>query len=169
MKNTLRPYLLSCFLLMLPLLAWNLLLTPYLPAAYRPETFTRSIPAFILLGENISRILLFILTAVMPIRINTGVQKTGIFVYASGMLLYFLSWLPLILAPQSTWSLSLPGFSAPAWTPLLWLTGICLTGNSFAFNLPYRRWYFAVPALLFLVFHNVHTAMVYFQLQEPGP
>lgn len=169
MKNFLRPYLLSCFLLMLPLLAWNLLLTPYLPAAYQPETFTRNIPAIILYAENISRILLFIITAVIPIRINTAVQKAGIFVYISGMLLYFLSWLPLILAPQSAWSQSLPGFSAPAWTPLFWLTGICLTGNSFAFRLPYRRWYFALPALLFLVFHNVHTAMVYFQLQELHP
>jgi hypothetical protein len=50
---------------------------------------------------------------------------------------------------------------APAYTPLLWLTGIGLIGNSFYFNLPFRRWFFILISIQFLIFHNWHTLTIF--------
>jgi hypothetical protein len=55
------------------------------------------------------------------------------------------------------------GFMAPAYTPLLWLSGIGLIGNAFYFNLPYRRCLFIFTSLVFLSFHNFHTLTIYFR------
>ena len=66
------------------------------------------------------------LAVFMPLRISTQRQKTGLVIYIVGAILYILSWVPLILFPQSAWSTSLIGFSAMAYTPLVWLIGIGL-------------------------------------------
>lgn len=114
-------------------------------------------------GENSSRILVFALTLLMPLRILTRAQKTGLFLYLGGITIYFISWLALIYFPDSVWSTSLPGFSAPAYTPFFWLMGIGLIGDSFYFNLRYTRFYFLLASILFLLFHNVHTITIYYR------
>ena len=50
--------------------------------------------------------------------------------YALGVLVYFASWLPLIYASDAAWSKSAAGLLAPAYTPLICLTGIALIGGS---------------------------------------
>lgn len=147
---------------MLPVIAWNIVLTPFLPAAYQPDVFEKEIPAWLTYSENASRIGVFLLTFLMPLAVNDRTQRKGVYLYVAGLLLYFASWVVLIVFPESAWSNSLAGFSAPAWTPLFWLAGMACIGDSFYFRLPYRRWYFIVVALLFLVFHNAHTILVYF-------
>jgi hypothetical protein len=160
---TVKKYSLNCFLLTLPILIWNMLLTNKLPKAFQPEIFRNDMPSFLTYGENVSRIIVFTLTFLMPLRILTNTQKKGLFLYIGGTLLYFASWLILIYFPDSGWSTSILGFMAPAYTPLLWLTGIGLIGNSFYFNLTYRRWLFIGTSLVFLTFHNFHTLIIYFR------
>jgi hypothetical protein len=161
--TTIMKYLFNCFLLTLPILVWNIVLTNKLPNDFHPEIFWKDIPAFLTYGENISRIIVFILTFLMPLNILTSIQKKGLFIYIGGTILYFASWLILIYFPDIGWSNSMLGFMAPAYTPLLWLTGIGLIGNAFYFNLPYRRWLFIFTSLVFLTFHNFHTLTIYFR------
>ncbi|MBX9450195.1 MAG: hypothetical protein KL787_10965 [Taibaiella sp.] len=157
-----KKYFLNCFLLMLPVIIWNSILTPLLPALYQPDVFENNIPGWLTYAENTSRILVFLLTLLMPLSLITPAQWKGLFLYVTGLLLYFASWIILLVFPGSTWSMGLLGFSAPAWTPLFWLAGIACLGHSFYFRMRYRKWYFISAALLFLVFHNMHTIMVYF-------
>ena len=160
-SHSFRKYLLNCFLLTLPILAWNILLTNKLPKALQPEIFWNKIPAFLTYGENISRTMVFALTLFMPLSIATSLQKKGLILYIGGTLLYFASWLVLIYFPNSQWSNSLLGFMAPAYTPLLWLIGIGLIGDSFYFNFTFRLWFFISTSILFLVFHNLHTYRIF--------
>ncbi len=159
--ENIRPYILSCFLLTLPVMIWNIILTDNLPSDFQPDIFWSDIPSFIAYGENISRALVFGLALLMPLRIATPLQKNGLLLYIAGVLVYFASWIVLISFPESAWSNSLPGFMAPAYTPLFWLMGIALVGDSLYFNLPYRRWLFIAIALVFLLFHNLHTYMIF--------
>lgn len=154
-------YISTCFLLMLPILAWNLLLTNYLPEPFQSQVFQKDIPSIINYGETIARIGIFVLAFLMPLRVVRPVQRQGLVLYLVGLGLYFLSWLLLIFLPERAWSRNGMGFMAPAYTPVLWLAGIGLMGDSFNFNLPYRRWVFGVVAVVFLVFHNLHTYMIY--------
>lgn len=154
-------YFISCFLLMLPVLFWNIALTDKLPPAFQPEIFGENISPVIKYGENISRLILFVLTALMPLSFKDAGQRNGLRIYTAGLILYFSSWLPPMYLPASVWSNTLFGFMAPAVTPVLWLTGIWLTGKNYYFNLPISRYVFAVVAVIFLIFHNTHTYMVY--------
>jgi len=163
-----KKYLFSCLLLMLPPVLWNLLLASKLPPAFQPEYFNRSVPGFLLYTENSMRFLLFGITALIPLELNTRIQKTGLAIYAGGLLLYAASWLLLIYVAHSGWSLSMAGFSAPAWTPLLWLGGIILMARRFSITLSFSRWYILIPAVLFLLAHITHTLLVYLQLFPPA-
>lgn len=156
-----KNYLLNCFLLMVPLLVWNFVLTPELPAPFRPEVFQYGIPPFVLWGENISRLAVFLLTALMPLSLASQTQRAGLALYIVGVAVYVASWLALILYPESGWSRSAAGFMAPAYTPVLWLTGIGLIGDRLYFSWPYRSWIFLLLSSLFLAFHNAHTWLVY--------
>jgi hypothetical protein len=159
-----QNYFWNCFLLMLPILAWNLALTNQLPNAFRAEVFWNDIPICLTYGENSARTLVFALTLLMPLRFSGQTQKPGLYLYLAGLLIYFASWMALIYFPDSSWSTSLPGFMAPAYTPFCWLAGIGLIGHSFYFNLPFSRWFFLFIALLFLTFHCIHTATIYYRI-----
>ncbi|MNL20343.1 hypothetical protein D3C87_1415850 [compost metagenome] len=163
-----KKYFWNCFILILPILIWNILLTDHLPKAYQPEVFSKDIPSFLMYGEQISRIMIFLLAFLMPLYIsksNKG-QRLGLYIYTVGVLLYFASWIMLIGFPNSAWSKSVVGFSAPAITPALWLAGIGLIGNSFYFNLPFRCWPFMFISAIFLFFHISHTIGVYYNIHS---
>lgn len=160
---TIKKYSLNCFLLTIPIMLWNVLLTNKLPKSFQPEIFWKDIPAFLTYGENISRAVVFMLTLLMPLYISTDSQKRGLFLYVGGTLLYFLSWVVLIEFPNSELSMSIIGFTAPAYTPIIWLIGIGLIGNTFYFNLPFRRWLFISTSIIFLIFHNFHAITIYYR------
>lgn len=157
----LQKYFFNCFLLVIPALVWNIVLAKQLPEPFQPYVYGDNIPSFLAYGESVSRIVMLSITCLMPIHITTSTQKRGILLYTLGMVLYFLSWLALIYFPGSSWSKSVIGFMSPALTPFLWLAGISLIGNTFYCNLSYRRWFFVVPSIVFLVFHNLHAYMIY--------
>ncbi len=163
MKPTkLYKYFFNCFILTIPILIWNILLTEKLPKTTKPEIVLQNISPFLIYGENIVRIIVFTMMAFMPIQISKTIQKQGVLLFIFGTIIYFASWLVLIYYPDSLWSKSPLGVLSPAYTPALWLIGIGLIGDTFFFNLPYKRWIFISLAIIFLVFHNIHTYKIYF-------
>lgn len=156
-----KNYFINCFILILPILIWNILFSRYLPSSYQPDVFSKDIPSFLIYGETVSRLIIFLLAFLMPLSIQSTGQKIGLYIYSSGLLLYFTSWAILIFFPNTMWSNSIFGFSAPAFTPVFWLAGICLLGNSFYFNLPFKRWPFILFTAIFLSCHISHTVLVY--------
>ncbi len=166
MSKTIVKYLSNCFLLMIPIMLWNIFLTEKLPKPFKPEIFWNDIPPVVKYGENITRTIVFALTLLMPLHLVTKRQKGVLLLYLAGTFVYFLSWLPLIYFPQALWSNRVIGFMSPAYTPLLWLLGIGLLGRSFYFGLPYRRWIFPLVATLFVIFHCIHTYIVYCRVYE---
>jgi hypothetical protein len=154
-------YLLNCLLLILPILLWNWALAGKLPQAFQPERFDQGVPGFILTGENIFRLVIFLLPVCMPLSLANPDQKFGLALYVTGTLLYFLAWMALIFSPGSNWSKSTPGFLAPAYTPLIWLIGIGMIGKSLYFPSPYQTWMYILVAIIFIGFHVSHTLIVH--------
>ena len=163
MKSTkLYKYFLNCFVVTIPILIWNILLTDKLPKTTKPEILIQNISPFIINAENSIRIIMFTMMAFMPIQISKPIQKKGLLLFTIGTIIYFISWLVLIYYPDSLWSKSPLGVLSPAYTPVLWLVGIGLIGDRFYFNLPYKRWVFISLSIIFLIFHNIHTYEIYF-------
>jgi hypothetical protein len=159
----LKKYFFNCFLLTIPVLLWDYIFTDKLPKAFQPEIFWKDIPSFITNGENISRLIMFVFISFMPLNIISKKQKSGLLLYVAGILLYFGVWIALMYFPNAAWSNSELGLLAPAYTPLFWLIGIGFIGNSLFFNIPYNRWLYFLVVIIFLIFHNWHTYLIYFR------
>lgn len=156
-----KRYICNCFLLTVPILVWNSLLAGKLPQAFTQEVSGSDIPSIIIIGENISRLLLFVLAFLMPLKLESNRHFQGLALYILGLLLYFSSWILLIFFPFSAWSTSLPGFMAPAYTPIVWLLGISMIGSTYHYKLPFKRWHFPTCSIVFLLFHNFHTFLLF--------
>jgi hypothetical protein len=136
---------LNCIWLLVPLLAWNIVLGPILTN----EKIISDVhsPQWLLLLENVTRIAVFLLPMFIPLQLNERPSKTGLLIYIAGTLVYFASWLPLLLAPHSSWSTSVVGLLAPRLTPLIPFLGIALIGRSVSY---------AVISLVFITLHTWH-------------
>ena len=147
--------------LVVPLLLFNAVFARRLPKAYEADVFGDQIPLWIRIGENITRTIVFALPFFMALNVRTLSQKTGFALYVIGAILYCLSWGVQIRYPQSPWCQSGWGFMAPAYTPLLWLVGIGLIGDTILLQVSYSRWTYIGLSVAFLTFHNVHAWIVY--------
>jgi hypothetical protein len=155
-------YATKCFWLLVPILLFNLLFTPYLPAAYQPSIFWKDIPRALSIAENAFRGAVLFGPLLMPLSFRSQRQRIGLVLYVLGTLFYFGSWAMLIVAPRSGWSRSVMGFMAPAYTPALWLTGIGLVGERLVIpRFCYRPWMYGVLVGGFLLSHNLHAALVF--------
>lgn len=160
-----KYYLSNCFLLLLPLLLWNLIFFNDLPKAYYSETFQKDIPDWISYSENILRILVFGLPTIMIFSLKTRSQKIGFGIYLIGTLIYFLSWIAMICYPQSAWATSQIGFMAPAYTTIIWFVGIGLIGTQSYFRIPKLSLIYILLAVLFVIFHTLHIYLVFQNIQ----
>lgn len=160
-----RHILSNGYVPVLPLLLWNILVTPWLPPVYDPDLFNGGVPSWLLAGENVSRAIVLLLPVFFINRVHTRQGKWGLGLYMTGSILYYASWLAIIIAPTSCWSTSLTGFSMPAVTPLIWLTGIAYMAHACYFSIPYKKWYYLVPAVVFVGFHISHTVLSYFHIR----
>lgn len=161
--QVLKKYFFNCFLLTIPILLWDYIFTDKLPKAFQPEIFWKDIPAYITFVENISRLVMFVFISIMPLKIITNQQKNGLRLYVIGTLLYFAAWLILMYFPNTAWSKSVLGSLAPAYTPLFWLFGIGFIADTLFFKIPFKRWLYFLIVLIFLIFHNWHTYLIYFR------
>ena len=130
----------NCFWFLLPILLWNLILSPFLAIG---EHFPGEAPNWILIQENLLRILVFGFPLFMIIRERGFFLRLGISLYLFGLLLYFGSWLVIMNLPDAP-SASLFGLLAPAYTPIIWLVGIALIG---------RSWFYGIISSVFVLFH----------------
>jgi hypothetical protein len=89
----------------------------------------------------------FALPLFIPLRLDTRGKKVGLAVFILGTLIYLATWLPLIYAPDSTWSTSPAGLLTPRLTPLVPFFGIALIGEN---------WLYAGLSSLFIFFHTWH-------------
>jgi hypothetical protein len=141
---------LNCLWLLVPILAWNAVFSSKL--AHPAFASDQAASSWILTSENILRLATMILPLFMPLRWDTAQSKLGIAVYLLGLVIYFASWIPLMVAPASAWSNSLPGFLAPAYTPLIWLVGMALIGG---------WWPYLGLSVVFVGIHITHWSQVY--------
>ena len=154
-------YLSNCFLLILPALLFNVAFISSLPKAFSMDFFWKDIPPYVGYPENILRVFAFAIPIFFPLRFITPRQKGGLVLYLAGTIIYFVSWMLQLFFPESAWSTSWIGFMAPAYTPLIWFLGIGLIGATTYFRIPYKWWYYTVGVVLFLIFHNWHTWIIY--------
>ena len=140
---------LNCFWLLLPIMAWNIIFG----AKITQEQITSDAhsPAWLLGAENIFRLVTFILPLFLSLprgaEWHSALPKIGLAVYIVGALIYFASWVPLMVAPQSARSQSIPGLFAPRLTPLIAMLGIALIAES---------WPYGLIAAVFIFFHTWH-------------
>jgi hypothetical protein len=136
---------LNAFLLILPLLAWNLVLGP----SIRDPRITSDShsPRWLLTAENFNRILVFAFPLLIPLQMENAWDSVGLAVYILGTLVYFASWLPLILSPAADRNNHPAGLLAPRLTPLLSFLGIALMGEA---------WLYGLISAAFIFFHTWH-------------
>jgi len=151
------------YILFIPILLWNMLLTRHLPPAYEIKSFNANIPSFIAMGELVGRILIFGLPLFVKLNFSSPAGKIGLIVFISGIILYFASWIVLIVKPESLWAHSMAGFTAPAYTIIIWLIGFALIADSYYFKIPYSKWHYIIPSTIMTVFHFSHALFVYFR------
>jgi hypothetical protein len=141
----LRLTWLNCFWLILPLLAWNLLLGPHITD---PRISSDAHSAkWLLATENLTRIFVFAFPLLLPLQGKDSLSKAGLAIFIFGTLIYFASWLPLLLAPGSAWSSSMTGLLAPRLTPFLSFLGIAMIGHS---------WPYGSISAVFIFIHTWH-------------
>lgn len=151
------------YILFIPILLFNYIFVKYLPPAYEMKSFNTNIPKQISIGELIGRLFVFGLPLFMSLNYSTASGKHSLALFIIGVFIYFSSWIALILFPDSLWSRSFIGFTAPAFTPIIWLAGFALLVDSFYFKIPYNRLYFIIPSIFFVIFHFSHSLFVWFR------
>ena len=140
---------LNGFLLLIPILAWNVIFSGKL--AHPAFEHDEDVSQWLLILENLLRMAVMVLPLFLPMKWDTAQNKIGWVVYGVGVLLYFATWIPLMMEPDSAWSNSLLGFTAPASTPLLWLLGIGLIGGC---------WPYVGLSVVFVAIHVGHWMQV---------
>lgn len=133
----------NCFWLLVPVMAWNLAFWDRLPARYSAEG-----PGWLAYCEHALRVVVTAGAAWLPLEREEPCQRAGVWVYAVGLVVYFSSWLPQLMAPNSGFAMSILVLMAPAYTPTVVFAGISMIGRS--------RLYGAA-ALSFLLIHNLVT------------
>ena len=167
-ETDLLRYVLSCGLLTVPILVWNVVFTRFLPPPLASKEFWRDIPPLVAYGENSLRLAVFLLPFLMPLEVATVAQRRGLLLFVVGTVLYFLAWVALMIFPQSRWSRSRLGFLAPAYTPLIWLAGLGLIGRRLYWPWPYRWWVYVGLACGFIALHVAHASIVYTRKYQRG-
>lgn len=162
--NLIKTILTNGFIPIVPILIWNIIFTSKLPVVYNPENFNSNIPLFLIVVENIFRSIIFILPLFFKNDISSNKGKRGLYIYVLGSVLYYISWIILIYAPNLLWSKSLLGFTAPAYTPIIWLIGISLMANSYYFKIKFSKWHYIIPCIMFSIFHITHSVIVYIRV-----
>jgi hypothetical protein len=145
-----RLQLLNCFWLLLPVFVWNAAFASRLSqAGFKSDA---GVPRSVLAAEQMLRLVVFLWPLTLPLRWQDPQSRAGLVLYGMGLLIYFASWLPLIYDSETAWSKSAAGLLAPAYTPLIWLTGIALVGGS---------WPYALLSALFVGVHVYHNILAH--------
>lgn len=156
-----KKYLYTCFMLLLPVLLWNIVFVNRLPEVYTNKAIWDDIPSWLMLSEHALRMVVFMAPLFLKISFKLKTQKAGLALYLIGLLLYFLSWIWQIYFPQSSWSTSLMGYMAPAYTTMFFFLGIGLIGRQSIMNIPKPGTVYIAISLLFVIVHSCHAYLAY--------
>jgi len=159
--HLLKTIITNGYILIIPVIIWNISFLSSLPTPYQSEIFNYNIPLWIIVGENLFRTVIFIFPLFFKINIKISFENKGLITYLSGILIYFSSWLAIIIFPYSAWSTSVLGFSAPAYTPIIWILGLSMMVNSYYFKFNYSKWHFLLPSIILIFFHISHVIYVF--------
>ncbi len=151
-----KYYLKNCFLLLIPVVIWNILFRPYSPEIFHGDAYWNNIPLFIKWPENILMIFVLILPMFMPLKVKKRSQKTGLILYLAGLSVYLLAWRPLVLYPEGSWCNKPAGFFTLAISLLFILTGIGLIGDRLSFKIRYNRMIYILLSCLYVLIHISH-------------
>ena len=162
--STLLPYFQNCFLLLIPIFTWNVIFMKVLPPPFQKNIFWQNIPSYIGIPENILRIVVFLCPLFMKLSLSELCQRLGLVLYVFGVSLYFWSWIMQINFPQSVWSKSILGFTAPAYSTIFWFVGIGLIGSTLFIKIPYHYSVYLFISLLFVIVHTSHALIVFKRL-----
>ena len=160
-----KKYNTNSFILLLPIFIWNILLIDHLPIAFAEPIFTHRIPSVLLYSENITRIIVFILPLFMQFSSRSRGQKIGFSLYIGGVVIYFSSWIALIIAPNTWWSNSHVGFMAPAYSTLIWFIGIGMVDKKRFPKSKIINQSYIIVSTVFVILHTIHCYLVIQQLQ----
>jgi len=138
-KNSMRDFILSdankyklivsnSFLWLVPPLIWNIAWGTNNSAQL--GFFDGEAPQSLLVTENIFRVSAMMYPLLLPIKSQNKKFKQGLITYLVGSAVYYASWTYLMNNPDSQLSQTTMMRFAPAYTPLIWLTGISLMSNS---------------------------------------
>ncbi|QTA37911.1 hypothetical protein JYK00_09365 [Thermosipho ferrireducens] len=141
----------NCFLLIIPILIWNLLFAHKLIEAGYPIS-TIKVKRLEWL-ENTLRFAVFIIPLFMKFNVSDIHFLRYLTLYIAGILIYFAAWLMIIYFPESKWSTYKIGLLAPGYTPTIWLIAIGLLGN------------LKIYIYLSIAFVIIHTLSSYFKLK----
>jgi hypothetical protein len=166
--NILQTIIANGYIPVIPILVWNIVFVNKMPPAFEPKSYNANIPLPLRVGETFFRIVIFTLPIFLQTNITTNIGKWGLVLFISGTSLYFASWLFLMLAPHSKWSNSIIGFTAPVFTPILWLIGLSWMFHSWYFNFPYHFWHYAIPSIGMIAFHGAHGIYIYNRIKSPA-
>lgn len=151
----------NAFLLLIPIFIWNILFWRKLPPEFEEKRFDAGVSKTLLIFEQIFRCIIFGLPLFMRIDYSQLYQNPGFHLYITGTAVYFFSWLVLIKFPQYRWSRSLPGFCAPAYTTIFWLTGIAIFADQSYLPIPYSIWSYLLPSIIFVIIHTIHAIIAF--------
>ena len=154
-----------CFWLWVPPLGASLSLWGQLPPAYQPDYFDLWVPPVLGFAETILKLAAIVISTLLVAGLSQPRQRLGLGIYLAGVAIYLASYLSQILAPDGAWAQSFLGFTAPAFTPAIWIAGIGLMVNN-GIGLP-TRWLqivFWVCATGFMMTHIINASLVHVAL-----
>jgi len=158
---TISKYLKNCFLLLIPVIVWNIIFRPLSPEFFHGKTYWNEVPHFLMWAENILMIIVLALPVFMPLKIKKKSQKAGLVVYLTGLVVYLFAWRPLVLYPDGDWSNTTAGFIVPAISLLFILTGIGLIGNRLFLKIRYNKFIYIIISWIYIMLHISHLFICY--------
>lgn len=162
--HKLKYYLINCFLLLVPIIIWNVIFRAYLPESYILNLSGSKIPSILKWTEDIITILVLVIPLFLQLRVKNRMQRLGLIIYFIGLLIYFFAWRPIILYPNGEWSNSLIGFISLSFTPVIFLTGIGLIGEKMFLNIVYHRSVYILLSIIFILLKTSHAIMIYYKI-----
>ena len=132
------------FVLIVPLLVWNALMWPQLPA---DAGGAEAVPLVLEVAEQGLRLIVLAMPLGLRLEYRGRRGAAGLLLYGLGLVVYALTWIPWLSGSEQV---SLPLPLGPAVTPLMVFAGIAVLGRSVAY---------AIVAASFTLIYAVHVAL----------
>lgn len=162
--HKIKYYLINCFILLIPVIIWNILFRSYLPEPYLMEPSGKLFPSILKWIEVILTILILAVPFFLRLKVKNKLQQLGLIIYFIGVIVYIFAWRPIILYPNGDWSNSLVGYISLSITPVIFLTGIGMIGEKLVFNITYHRSIYILLSIILVFLKTSYAILVYYNI-----